>query len=228
MATFVLVHGSWLGGWVWEPVAAGLRASGHTVHCPSLTAAGPHVGLDTHIDDIVGLTDGQALTEVVLAGHSYGGMVITGTAYRRPARVRRLVYLDAYLPGPGQAAFDIQPGLRDAFAAAAASRPTTEPWLVPPFGFEAMGLDPAGLRWVTSRATPMNRATHEEPLRTPMPGYTDPPTTYVRCGASPFFAATAATAKSRGVRVLSIEGAGHMAPVSHHDRVCAVLHGESR
>ncbi|MGW4271904.1 alpha/beta fold hydrolase [Streptomyces seoulensis] len=223
MATFVLVHGSWLGGWAWERVASVLRASGHTVLCPSLAPAAPGVGLSTHIAEVAALIDRHDLTDVVLVGHSYGGMVITGAGHERAHRVRQLVYLDAYFPSPGQSAFDLQPVLRAACDAAAAVRPVREAWLIPPFGFEAMGLAPADLKWVTARARPLSRATHEEPLPAPVPGPPHLPTTYMRFGASPFFADAANTARRRGARVLTIEDAAHLAPITDHERLSAAL-----
>jgi pimeloyl-ACP methyl ester carboxylesterase len=222
-ATFVLVHGSWLGGWAWGRVAPRLRTSGHTVLCPSLAPAGPGVGLRTHIAEIVALVDRHALTDVILVGHSYGGMVITGAGYERPQHIRQLVYLDAFFPSPGQSAFDLQPVLRDACDAAAALRPEQEAWLIPPFGFETMGLAATDLEWVTARARPISRATHEEPLPEPASGHPHPPATYIRFGGSPFFADTANTALRRGARLLTVEGAAHLAPISDHERVCAVL-----
>ncbi|GAA2067341.1 alpha/beta hydrolase [Streptomyces albiaxialis] len=225
MATFVLVHGSWLGGWAWERVAPRLRASGHTVLCPSLALAGPGVGLHTHIAAVVALIDRHRLADVILAGHSYGGMVIAGAGYERPRRIRQLVYLDAFFPTPGRSAFDLQPVLRDACDAAAAAAPweEREAWLMPPFGFETMGLAAADLEWVASRARPMNRATHEEPLPDPASPGPHPPETYIRFEASPFFADAAETALRRGARHLTVQDAGHMAPVTGPERLCAAL-----
>ncbi|MFJ5919093.1 ISL3 family transposase [Streptomyces ardesiacus] len=126
------------------------------------------VGLRTHIAEIVGLIDRHGLTDVILVGHSYGGMVITGAGHERRRHVRQVVYLDALFPSPGESAFGLQPVLRDACDAAAALRPEQEAWLIPPFGFETMGLTAADLEWVSARARPMSRATHEEPLPDPV------------------------------------------------------------
>lgn len=108
---FVLVHGSWLGGWIWSPVLERLWAAGHRAFAPTLTGLGerahlisPEVGLDTHIQDIVGLIEAEELDDIVLVGHSFSGIAITGAADRlRPTRrLRRLVYFDAIIPGPGR------------------------------------------------------------------------------------------------------------------------------
>ena len=111
MATFVLVHGAWHGGWCWRFVRPLL--SGHEVYAPSLTGLGErkhlaHAGVDleTHIADVVSLLEMEDLRNVVLVGHSYGGMVITGAADRTPERIARLVYLDAFVPENGKCALD--------------------------------------------------------------------------------------------------------------------------
>lgn len=102
MATYVLVSGAGLGGWTWQSVTRLLEANGHTVYAPSLTGAGdrahllgPDIDLETHVNDVTNLLFYEDLDDVVLVGHSYGGVVITGTADRLYDRVRRLVYLDA-------------------------------------------------------------------------------------------------------------------------------------
>jgi len=113
MATFVLVHGAWHGGWKWKLVAPLLRRAGHDVYTPTLTGLGerahlarPGIDLDLHVQDVVALLEMEDLREVVLLGHSYGGMVITGAADRAPGRIRRLVYLDAFVPENGKCLLD--------------------------------------------------------------------------------------------------------------------------
>jgi pimeloyl-ACP methyl ester carboxylesterase len=114
--TFVLVHGAWQGSWVWERVADRLRAAGHRVETPSLTGlgerahlAGPHVDLETHIADVMGAIEHHELDSIVLCGHSYGGMVVTGAADRMAERIKSLVFLDAFIPSPGKSLLDFQP-----------------------------------------------------------------------------------------------------------------------
>jgi pimeloyl-ACP methyl ester carboxylesterase len=113
-ATFVLVHGAWHGGWCYARVAALLRARGHAVFTPTLTGQGERahlisgsVNLSTHIEDVLGVFRCERLNDVVLAGHSYGGMVITAVADRIAPRIRALAYLDAFVPEDGQSLFDI-------------------------------------------------------------------------------------------------------------------------
>ena len=106
---FVIVHGAWGGGWDWRTIDSILTRQGHTVDRVTLTGLGDRVhlassdiGLDTHITDVVNVIEFERLTDVVLVGHSYGGMVITGVAERIPQRIRHLVYLDAFLPESGE------------------------------------------------------------------------------------------------------------------------------
>ena len=113
MAQYVLVPGAWLGGWVWRKVRRRLEAAGHDVVTPTLTGLGervhlanPEVGLATHIDDVAAVIEWNGLDEIVLVGHSLGGLVAAGVADRLPDRVRQLVYVDAMLPEDGRSAFE--------------------------------------------------------------------------------------------------------------------------
>lgn len=115
MANYVLVHGMWHGGWCWRAVARLLRSAGHEVQTPTLTGMGershllsPMAGVQWHVEDVVNVLRYEDLHDVLLVGHSYAGMVITGVAGRVPERLRTLVYLDAYLPRDGQAGLDLR------------------------------------------------------------------------------------------------------------------------
>ena len=110
----VLVHGAWSGSWSWSDAARLLRHRGYEVHAPTLTGlaershiAPKHVTLESHIADIAGLLRYEDLSKVLLVGHSYAGMVVTGAADRERERIAGMIYLDAFLPESGQALFDI-------------------------------------------------------------------------------------------------------------------------
>jgi pimeloyl-ACP methyl ester carboxylesterase len=113
MTTLVIVHGGWGGGWEWTPVAQLLREIGHEVFTPTLTGVGErtHVGSDIrlsdHIDDVLAVFEFEKLRDVVLCGHSYSGMVVTGVADRVPDSIRLLTYLDAFVPEDGQSIEDL-------------------------------------------------------------------------------------------------------------------------
>ena len=114
MATYVLVHGGWDGGWAWRSVARELQAAGHEVFTPTLTGSGervhlasPEIDLETHILDIVNVLHYENLHDVILVGISGGGMAITGAAERVPERIGHLIYLDAFAPQDGQSLGDL-------------------------------------------------------------------------------------------------------------------------
>jgi pimeloyl-ACP methyl ester carboxylesterase len=116
MATFVLVHGAWHGGWCYSRVAQLLRAQGHQVYTPTLTGLGERshlasdrITLSTHAADVVNVLTFENLRDVVLLGHSYGGMVISSVVEAVPDRIAALVYLDAFVPEDGQSLHDLVP-----------------------------------------------------------------------------------------------------------------------
>jgi pimeloyl-ACP methyl ester carboxylesterase len=120
MSSYVLVHGGGHGGWCWQRLARLLRAEGHDVYTPTLTGLGershllhPGINLDTHIADVVGVLRYEDLSNVILVGHSYGGMVITGVADRALSRVGQLVYLDASMPVDGESLAILSPAMME-------------------------------------------------------------------------------------------------------------------
>jgi pimeloyl-ACP methyl ester carboxylesterase len=142
MAAILIVHGAFGGGWEWREVARLLRARGHEVFTPSLTGFGervhlatPETGLETHIQDILNVLRYEDLHRVVLAGQSYGGMIVTGVASRMPERLAHLVYLNALVPEDGQSVRDLTPpAFWQRFAAVA--RTDGEGWRIPVPPFE--------------------------------------------------------------------------------------------
>jgi pimeloyl-ACP methyl ester carboxylesterase len=117
-ATFVLVHGAWHGGWCWRRVEDLLRAAGHRVYAPTLSGIADRshlapggINLSTHVDDIVNLIRWEGLKDVVLCGHSYGGMIISGVAEKAPpGAIGSIVFLDAFLPADGRSLLDYTRG----------------------------------------------------------------------------------------------------------------------
>jgi pimeloyl-ACP methyl ester carboxylesterase len=188
MATFVLVHGAVVGGWCWRWVAPLLSEAGHEVHTPTMTGLGervhlasPFVDLDTHISDIVNVLRYEDLTEVVLVGWSYGGMVVAGVADQVPGRIADLVYLDSDVPRDGDtSAPPSQHATRIALA-----RDHGDGWRVPPEVTRAGSLllselGDARQRWISERFVPHLLKTWTQPIRLTGAGAAIP-TTYIRC-----------------------------------------------
>ena len=126
--TFLLCHGAWSGGWSWKKMHPLMGQAGHRLVAPTYTGLGerehlasPAVDLDTHIQDILNVIKFEDLNDIVLLGHSYGGMVATGVADRARERVTQLIYLDAFVPRDGQSLFDLNEGGREPMRKAAAA-----------------------------------------------------------------------------------------------------------
>ena len=168
MATFVLVHGAWHGGWVWSRTARLLRDQGHEVFTPTLTGVGERahlanreVNLSLHILDICNVMKWENLENVVLCGHSYGGAVVTGVADALAERVRSLVYIDAFVLRDGEALWDYAPPKHDYLLQGAGENGgRTQP--VPSEEFK---INEADLAWVKSKVVPMSIACFLERIR---------------------------------------------------------------
>ncbi len=237
MATFVLVHGAFYGGWCWKHVRRLLREAGHEVCTPTLTGAGERchlltreVGLATHIQDIVNVLECEDLREVVLVGHSYGGMVITGVADRVPERLAHLVYLDAHLPDNDQAASGAFGGSANEVLQSL-SKAEGESWLLPPLPLHVMGVTRSeDVAWAQPRRVPHPLRTLNEPLHLAR-GVSSVPATYVRCaqrdgligafGADPL-ATFHERARQRGLRMRELD-CGHDAMVAVPEPTARVL-----
>ena len=170
MTNFVLVHGAWLGGWCWQRVAQRLRAQKHNIFSPSLSGLGDRahllnddIDLETHISDITGIVESYDLSDVVLCGHSYGGMIITAVADQLPGNIRALVYLDALVPEDGQSMFDTVPqSFEDTFNEQAAA---TGGKTVPPMTAEAFGVNEGDRAWVDEKGTDHPLKCFNQPIR---------------------------------------------------------------
>jgi pimeloyl-ACP methyl ester carboxylesterase len=162
MATYVLVHGGGHGGWCYQPVARILRAAGHEVYAPTLSGLAdrshllsPAIDLDTHVTDVASLLFYEDLHDVILVGHSYGGMVITGIADRAADRVGRIVYLDAANPVNGESLVDVAGPIIEATRPMGEVVDGVELVLLPAPGAAAFyGVtDPGDLAWMDERLT---------------------------------------------------------------------------
>jgi pimeloyl-ACP methyl ester carboxylesterase len=175
MTTYVLVHGFWLGGWAWRPVTQALRAAGHDVYPVTLTGTGerahlarPEVDLETHIQDALGVLRFEDLHDVVLVGHSYGGLVTTGVADRAPERISRLVYVDTGPLPEGMSQNDFIPEQKEANAAQVEQE--GDGWLLPPPPWRELaagveGVDDQTLALLAERAVPQPWASAIAPVR---------------------------------------------------------------
>jgi len=178
MTTYVLVGGAWLGGWCWQPIARRLRENGHDAYPVTLTGLGERahlasseVGLETHITDVVNLVEFEDLQEIVLLGHSYAGLVVTGAADQIPERISQLVYLDTVPIPAGAALIEMFPPE----ARRQVNRQVEElgdGWrfpMPPPEELATMGslegLDEEALAVLRSRAVPQPFGTYTQPLR---------------------------------------------------------------
>ncbi len=178
MSTYLVCHGAWGGGWSWRKVRPLLRAAGHEVFTPTYTGLGERahlahamIDLETHIQDVLGVIEYEDLHDIILVGHSYGGMVATGVADRVPGRIGHLVYLDAFVPADGESLNDLT-GNADTAG-------LVEGWLVPPRP-SAPDTAPDDLAWGAARRRHQSVRCFVQKLRVthPSPAF---PRTYIHC-----------------------------------------------
>ena len=221
MAIFVLVHGAWQSAATWDRLKPLLAAAGHSVITPILTGLGsdqprltPEISLRTHIDDIAKVLT-AAPKPVILVGHSYAGMIVTGAAAASPERVHSLVYIDAFIPENRQSVLDLlPPSIVNTFRKTANANggwrlPGGEPQL------DLWGLPPGDARdFVRQRLCDFTIRCFEDPIQLPTGRPAQLPSHYIACTspsypARPFFAPFAEKARAAGWNVTDI--------VSGHD-----------
>jgi pimeloyl-ACP methyl ester carboxylesterase len=156
--TFLVCHGAWSAGWAWKKMHPLMQAAGHRLVTPSYTGLGerahlanPSIDLETHIEDMLNVIKYEDLRDVVLLGHSYGGMVATGVADRARDRVTQLIYLDAFVPRDGQSLFDLNESGRQPLQDAAKGG---DGWRVPPMQTPP-DTSPADVEWLATRRVHM-------------------------------------------------------------------------
>lgn len=192
MASFVLVHGAWHGAWCWARVLPRLRAGGHVAHAATLTGSGDRshllsadIRLATHVQDVVATVEAEELADVVLVGHSYAGLVITGAADRLlgadPGRIRHLVYVDAVTPHRGES-WSSQHPPETVAARIEAAKASGGVSLAPPDA-SAFGLAGADRDWVNRRQTPFPFSVYRDPLEFDATRVARVPRTFVDCNS---------------------------------------------
>lgn len=205
-ATFVLVHGAWAGSWSMMRVADVLMARGHRVFAPTLSGlgershlAGANINLTTHVDDVVNEVVWKDLDNIVLVGHSYSGLVITGVAERIGERIASIVYLDAFIPADGQSFADFAEGW-ELVGETIPAPPTSK----------GDYLDEEDRAWVDAKATPHPTASLKEKLRVTGAYQRVPKKTYIQATGweSPFGETADALGKDPGWTVRQI-ACGH-------------------
>jgi pimeloyl-ACP methyl ester carboxylesterase len=228
MATFVLVHGAWHGAWCWRRVARVLRGNGHEVFTPTLTGVAershllsPTIDVDTHILDVVNEMKWQELSNVVLVGHSYGGMVISGVAEKMEKAIASLVMLDAFMPENGQGVLDIYPPpMRESMQAALRSGATT----MPPRSAALFKVNEKDSPWVDAQCTPQPIQTFVQKLT--LTGGRDriAKKTYIRAAAypNPYFDAGLASARAKNWRTYELP-CGHDIMLDMPERLAEIL-----
>ncbi len=220
--TYVLVHGAWHGGWCWKRVREILEAAGHRVYTPTQTGLGershllgPGITLDTFVRDVCNVLVWEDLRDVILVGHSFGGVSITGVADRERNRIAHLVYLDALVLQNGQSPFSV---IGEEIAAARreqAVKASGGAWMPPPDPSAFGVVDPEDAAWLHARCTPHPISTYENRLVLDAPVGAGLPVTYI--AVTPHYGpgqASRAYARSRlDWTYLEIE-AGHDAMVT--------------
>lgn len=194
MATFVLVAGAWHGGWCWQRVTPLLREAGHQPYPATLTGlgervhlSGPEVGIETHVQDVANVLRYEDLTDVILVGHSYSGLVIEAVAHRMPERIRHLIFIDALLPTDGRTLVETYEdhGIGDFWHARLdAVRQSADPWSVPPVAPDSPTLrvtDPADQAWMSDLLTPHPLGTFTTPVYLGNPAAAGIPRTFISC-----------------------------------------------
>jgi pimeloyl-ACP methyl ester carboxylesterase len=167
-AIFLVCHGAWSAGWAWKKMHPLMAAAGHRLVTPSYTGLGerehlanPSIDLETHIQDILNVIKYEDLRDIVLIGHSYGGMVSTGVADRARDRIRQLIYLDAFVPKHGQSLLDLNEPARQRMEELAKDG---DGWRVPP-NPTPPDTPAADLEWLTERRVDMPIKCFQMPLK---------------------------------------------------------------
>jgi pimeloyl-ACP methyl ester carboxylesterase len=234
----VLIHGAWSGAWIWRRVLSLLRGAGHEVHAVTLSGTGDRqqypnaaITLSTHIHDVLALVAAEELQDVVLVGHSYGGIVVTGVAdvllAAAPGTLRQLIYVDAILPAPGEFWGSLQTPAEAAVRRALAERSGNA---LPPPDPASFGLAGPDRDWLLRRQVAQPFGTYGDPLHFDAARVAALPTSAIDCiepryaNLDPIRERLRATPRIRRLELR----AGHCPMVSHPAELATLLLAEIR
>jgi pimeloyl-ACP methyl ester carboxylesterase len=230
-ATFVLIHGSYAGAWVWRKVIPLLREAGHDVYATTATGMGdrvhladPAINLDVYVTDVVNLLEYEDLHDVILVGWSYGGRIITGVAEQVPERLAQLVYLDAAVPADGESGytgftdegigFEYRAGVEAGWPGYEVVHAGVEEFI------RALTKDPADAEWLLAKLGPQPMATQSQPIQLGNPAAAALPRAFILCtegkgtaAEDPFVGFVEGLRSDPGWRVVELAD-NHLAPVN--------------
>ena len=218
MATFVLVHGAFQGGWVWQKAAALLRSQGHEVHTPTFSGCGylsqgmrQEDDLNTSVDGLLRYLEFEDLGEVILVAHSFSGMICGAVMMRVPNRIQQAIFVDAVIPEVQRSFVEIAgEGFRQIL-----EKHQLEVWKVRPWPLQVFGVTGPSAEWFEGRLQPFPYAA----FHTPFPNIFNPavvPVSYIGCRetVSPFIRQMVGKAKENNWPVVEIDS-GHCPMVTH-------------
>ena len=229
--TFLLVHGSWLGGWCWRRVENQLRAAGHRVYAPTMTGVGDrshmlshNITPDTWVKDVEQVLKTEELTDVVIVGHSFGGRVVTGVVDRNPRLIERVVFLDSAPPETGKSLLDQMPEAARA-ARAAAAAPSGGLSIPPPTALHLGVQDPCDQAWLDRRMTAQPFGTHAMPLSFHNPIGNRRPVSFIEFTdpVFPYSELAARFARAQPDWDVRSLATGHMAMITEPEKLTAML-----
>ncbi len=238
MPTFVLIHGSWHNGKAWQKVKQALSARRVSSYAPTLTGfesmdnpASPLVGLYTHIEDIVRLIQDAGMSDAILVGHSYGGLINVGVAEIIPDRISKLIFLDAFIPEDNQSLFDIMgtaqvTSMRAALVDAAGrtvADGASEAWLLPPGRPQDYGVDdPDDIAWLQREMPFTPVRTFEERVSLSNPAASAIPRFFIRCTEFEYLAPQEQKAINAGWKTYRLQ-TGHDAMITMPEALVDIL-----
>lgn len=232
MSKFVLIHGGMIGGNCWKKVRKSLEEKQHIVLTPTLTGIGerkhlthPDVDLEIHIQDVLNTIFYEELDDIILVGHSYAGMVITGVADRIPEKIKKLIYVAAVLPMNGESMFDAVGLEISSFLSNSAQK--NNGWLVPAGTPQSYGINTLEeVKWFNKMSTPHPLKSFQQKLSFKTSSFNALNKIYIKCLQDLGLNFMATRAKNMGIPCYEID-TGHFPMLTYPDALVDLLESES-